>query len=128
MKRSDGSFVDDQPVGIWRVWDESGKLVSEKDVEAQPESDEAIASPGQGEQGAGEAVIDTDAWKFGETEDLTSGPAGANSVIEPPADDLKLPAIGAGDGAADEPEGFMIDLETVEGEPVPRDPGSLFGG
>ncbi len=133
MKRSDGSFVEDQPKGIWRSWDQSGKLTSEKDVEVQPEPVQTIEPPtekdagnaqpengGNGEGKNDDPVIDTDVWNFGE-----KSPA---SVIDTRADALELPAIGEGPDQADGTDGFNIELENVEGERVPRDPGSLFGG
>lgn len=114
MKRSDGSFVDDQPAGVWRVWNESGKLVSEKDVE-QPEPTEETS-----QDNGGETVIDTEQWEFGKD---------SSSVIEPPAEDLKLPmADEKSEQDDDGTDEFTIELETIEAEPVERDPGSLIGG
>ena len=132
MKRSEGQFEDNQPIGVWRSWDVNGKLVTEKDVEKPVEPEEPIelsppsviesmeaesADTGDGD----ESIIDTESLNVGQESDTSlPGQQERELLIE----DEPKPKSG---GDTSEEDFSPIELESIDGETVGGDPGSIGG-
>lgn len=112
MKKIEGSYQDDQPSGVWRSWDNTGKLIKNKDYDNLPETPDDQTNPLNGfsaldvnsEQGLIEGLLESEA---GEQDLEGDGKNGENSG----------PVIGSGvseqDGLLPLPED---DYEAVEPE------------
>ena len=62
LKKIEGSYKDDQPSGVWRSWDGSGKLIKNKDYDNLPSEQESDDNPLEGfsalENDAGQEAVD----------------------------------------------------------------------
>ena len=85
MKKIEGSYKDDQPSGVWRSWDQTGKLIKNKDYDNLPDQQEDQVNPLDGF-----SALEKDS-----DEGSIEGIMEIESDDQPPQEDAG-PAIGAG--------------------------------
>ena len=111
MKKIEGSYKDDQPSGVWRSWDKTGKLIKNKDYDNLPDQQEGQINPLDGfsaleensDEGAIEGIMEI------ESDDRVmqdnAGPAiGAGLIGEDGIEEDGLLPLPEGDSQGVDPE------------------------